>query len=244
MRQGLGSRMGAWLGLGCVLLLAACTPAQLRMPDGFAADAAAWPVSGHSPRQWNEPVRFGPYSALQLEEGGTFGWGLPVGRVDFGRSERRYAFTLVAIGQAPVEVQCRVRHLALWQWGANGRVETRIEVDATALEGPMLDCGLVHDGIEPALPLALERKGTRLHGRLASPWGEYAVRSLHGYAGTPIAGYAPTGFELVAGGRTLMVVDLIDHGQVFLDPAVDESQRTYLAAAAAILLLLGEDAEA
>lgn len=243
MRQGFGST-GAWLGLACVLALAACAPAQLRMPDGFAADAAAWPVTGHSPRRWNEPVRFGPYSALRLEEGGTFGWTLPVGRVDFGRSERRYAFTLVAIGQAPVEVQCRVRRLALGQDGANGRVETRVELDATAFEGPMLDCGLVHDGVAPALPLALDRKGTRLQGRLASPWGDYAVRSLHGYAGTAIAGYAPTGFEIVADGRPVMVVDLIDRGRVFLDPGVDEAQRTYLAAAAAILLLLGEDAEA
>jgi hypothetical protein len=189
-------------------------------------------------------VRFGPYSALQLEEGGTFGWTLPVGRVDFGRSARRYAFTLVAIGQAPVEAQCRVRKLALGQDGANGRVETRIEIDATALEGPMLDCGLVHDGIEPALPLTLVRKGTHLDGRLAAPWGEYEVRSLHGYAGTPIAGYAPTGFEIRAAGRPVMVVDLIDGGRVHLDPSVSESQRTYLAAAAAILLLLGDDAEA
>ena len=243
MRHGFGL-VAAGLGTACVLALAACTPAKLRMPDGFAAGAAAWPVSGHAPRHWNEPVRFGPYSALQLEEGGTFGWTLPVGRVDFGRSARRYAFTLVAIGQAPVEAQCRVRNLALGQDGANGRVETRIEIDATALEGPMLDCGLVHDGIEPALPLALARKGTHLDGRLASPWGDYEVRSLHGYAGTPIAGYAPTGFEIRAAGRPVMVVDLIHGGRVFLDPDVEESQRTYLAAAAAILLLLGEDAEA
>lgn len=243
MRQDSGTK-AAWLGLACTLMLAACTPAQLKMPEGFAADAAAWPVTGHAPRHWNEPVRFGPYSALQLEEGGTFGWTLPVGRVDVGRSTRGYAFTLVAIGRAPVEVQCRVRHLALGQDGANGRVETRIELDATALEGPMLDCGLVHDGVEPALPLALERKGTQLHGRLASPWGDYAVRSLHGYEGTPIAGYAATGFELVAGGRPVMVVDMIDAGRVFLDPSVGEEQRTYFAAVAAALLLLGGDAEA
>jgi hypothetical protein len=108
----------------------------------------------------------------------------------------------------------------------------------------MLDCGLVHDGVDPALPLTLVRKGTQLDARLASPWGEYEVRSLHGYAGTPIAGYAPTGFEIRAAGRPVMVVDLIDGGRVHLDPSVSESQRTYLAAAAAILLLLGDDAEA
>lgn len=84
MRNGIATQ-GAWAGLACLLALAACAPAHLRMPEGFAADAVAWPVSGHSPRTAGEPVRFGPYSALQLEDGGTFGWTLPVGRVDLGR---------------------------------------------------------------------------------------------------------------------------------------------------------------
>lgn len=243
MRQSFGS-MGAWIGLASVLVLAACAPARLRMPDGFAGGGIAWPVTGHSPRHLDEPVRFGPYSALQMAEGGTFGWTLPVGRSDLGRSERRYAFTLVAIGQPPVETQCRVRSLALGRDGANGRVETRVELDLTALEGPMLDCGLFHDGAAEALPLQLERRGVRLQGRLVAPWGTYGIRSLHGYEGTAVSAYAPTGFEIVTDGRPSMVVDLIDAGQVFLDPGVDEAQRTYLAAAAAALLLLGEDAGA
>lgn len=235
---------GAWIGLTCVLALAACAPARLKMPDGFAAGAPAWPVTGHSPRRFGEPVRFGPYSALDMRDGSTFAWRLPAGRVDFGRSARRYAFTLVAIGQAPVETQCQVRNVALGQDSAHGRVESRLELDLTALEGPMLDCGLFHDGAEDPLPLELARKGTRLNGRLVAPWGEYEVRSLHGYEGTSIAAYAPTGFEIVSAGRPVMVVDLIDAGSVYLDPAVDEAQRTYLAAAAAALLLLGADAEA
>lgn len=236
--------MGAWVGLASVLALAACTPARLRMPDGFAAGAAAWPVSGHSPRRFGEPVRFGPYSALELQDGGTFSWALPVGQADFGRSERRYAFTLVAIGQPPVETQCRVRSLALGRDQVRGRVESRIELDMTGIEGPMLDCGLIHDDAAEPLPLQLARSGVRLHGRLVAPWGAYGIRSLHGYESTPVSAYAPTGFEVVRDGRPLMVVDLIDAGRVYLDPAVDEAQRTYLAAAAAALLLLGDDAGA
>ena len=243
MRQGSGT-IGAWMGLACVLALAACAPAQLRMPAGFAADAVSWDVNGHSPRRAGEPVRFGPYSALELRDGATFGWALPVGRGDFSRSARRFGFTLVAIGQAPVETQCRVRNMALGQEGANGRVDTRIEVDLTSLAGPMLECGLVHDGTIPALALHLERRGTHLDGHLDSPWGSYDVRSLHGMQGTVVDAYAPTGFEIVGGGRAPMVVDLINSGHVFLDPSVPEEQRTFFAAVAAALLLLGADAEA
>lgn len=232
------------VGLASVAMLAGCAPAQLRMPDGFAAGAAAWPVSGHSPRHHGEPVRFGPYSALELEDGATFSWQLPAGRVDLGGSARRYAFTLLAIGEAPVEVQCEVRSLALGHDSFNGRVESRVELDLTALRGPMLGCALHHDDAGEALPLELARDGVKLHGTLLAPWAGYEVRSLHGYAGTPVTAYGVNGFEVVRDGRPVMVVDLLDAGRVHIDASVDPAQRTYLAAAAAALLLLGEDAEA
>ena len=53
-------------------LLASCSTVQARLPEGFAAHATAYPVTGHSPRHFNEPVRIGPYSALEMREGSTF----------------------------------------------------------------------------------------------------------------------------------------------------------------------------
>lgn len=231
-------------GVFAALVLAACAPAQLRMPDGFASGATAWAVSGHSPRRFGEPVRFGPYSALGMRDGNTFSWTVPVGHMDFGSSERPYAFTLVAIGQPPVEVQCRVSSLVLGQGSVQGRVERRLELDLTGLEGPMLGCGLFHEDADRALLLELARDGVRLQGRLASPWGDYEVRSLHGYENSPVESYGPTGFEIVRDGMPVMVVDVVNGGRVLIDQRVDASQRSYLAAAAAALLLLGEDAEA
>ncbi len=232
------------VGLASVVTLAGCASAQLRMPDGFSAGDAAWPVSGHSPRRFGEPVRFGPYSALELKEGATFSWALPARRMDVGGSARRYAFTLLGIGEAPVEVQCRVRTLALGHDSVNGRVESRTELDLTALRGPMLGCGLHHDDTAEVLSLELARDGVKLHGKLVAPWAMYEVRSLHGYEGLSISAHGVNGFEVVRDGRPVMVVDMLDSGRVYLDASVEAEQRTYLAAAAAALLLLGEDAEA
>jgi hypothetical protein len=214
--------------------LAACVPAQVRMPDGFAANADSYEVSGHSPRRFNEPVRFGPYSALELREGSTFSWGIPVGSIDVGRAARRYAFTLVARERPPVEVQCRIR-----TWTASqGTSKQMLEADLTALAGPTMACGLRFDDAAQALPLEVSRKGTRLHGRLLSQRGEYQVRSVHGYEGSSWPAAEATGFEVLHHGSPLMVVDMLNAGRVHLDQRLGGDDRVYLAAAAAALLLM------
>lgn len=214
--------------------LSACTPAQARLPEGFGAHAVAYDVSGHSPRRFDEPIRFGPYSALEMREGSTFAWSVSLGALDVGRTTRPYAYTLATHGLSPVEVQCRTR---AWTAGT-GRESQRATVDVTALAGPLLACGLRPEGSDAQL-LEVARKGGRLQGRLLAPWGrEYAVRDLHGYEGTAIAGMAPTGYAIADGDSTVVVVDVLNHGRVHLDRTLDDRQRAYFAAAAAALLLL------
>lgn len=230
--------------LGLLVLLSGCATAQLQVPASFEATAQAFPVTGHSPRHFNEPVRIGPYSALELRDGGTFGWQLPVGALDVGGRTRDYAFTLVAIGQPPVEVQCRVAHLSLGYDDHHGRVETRTELDMTLLRGPAVGCALRFDDRRHVSLLQLDREGTHLDGRLATPWGDASVRSLHGLQGAVVDAYAPTGFEIVLDGKPVAMVDVVNAGRVLLDPRLDDGQRSYFAAVAAALLMLGEDAEA
>lgn len=241
MRQALFTGV---MGGGLACLLAACAPVRLQMPEGFAAGPAAWPVTGHSPRRFGEPLRFGPYSAVEPEEGGTFSWALPVARIDIAGSSRNYAFRLEAPGEVPGEVQCAVRSLALGHDTANGRVESRTELDLTELRGPAVGCGLHRDDVADAMVLALTREGTHLNGRLELPWGIHEVRSLHRYEGIAIPAYGVNGFEVLRDGKVVMVVDMLDAGHVHIADGVAPAQRSWLAAAAAALLLLGDDAEA
>lgn len=217
-----------------VLALSACTPAQLRLPDDAPASAQSFAVSGHSPRRFNEPVRFGPYSALEMREGWTASWRMPFGNADLERTAKPYAYTLVALGLPPVEVQCRARAMA----AAIGPEDRRWSIDLTPMAGPLLACGLRLDGNDP-LPLQVTREGGRLNGEVALPWGgRYGIRGLLEYANARIRAGSAIGYAVEDHGATIAVVDLLNGGRVHLDPALGEEQRVYVAATAAALLLL------
>ena len=212
----------------------ACSTLQARLPDGFAAQATAYPVTGHSPRRFNEPVRIGPYSALEMREGSTFSWSMPLGSAALRRTTKPYAFTLVAIDLPPVEVQCLARSV----WAGTGSQAHRWEIDMTALDGPMMECGLRMDGMLPS-GLQLARKGRGLAGTLDAPWGErYEISSLSHYEGSKWRSGTPTAYRIGNGGDTLAVVDVVNAGRVHLATSIDAEQRVYFAAAAASLLLL------
>jgi hypothetical protein len=213
-------------------VLTACTAAQIRMPEGFASNAQVYDVSGNSPRRHNQPMRFGPYSALEMREGGTLSWGFPIGKVDVINTRQRIAFTLVALNQNPVEVQCLKR-----SWAAeHGHELRRLEIDLTAVAGPLMNCGLRMESGD-VLALNLARSGNYLKGHLASPWGDFAIRSVHGFNGSPFTTPDPTGFEISRGGITVAVVDVLNAGRVHFDRDLSESQKTFLAAAASALLM-------
>jgi hypothetical protein len=221
------------------LALTGCTPAQVKLPTGFAERAVVHDVTGHSPRRFNEPMHFGPYSARRLKDGGTFRQGVGAGRLALIDSERPYAFTLTTLGQPPVEVQCDSRNSRL----RHGDDDSTLELDLTAIQGPVLACGLRLGGSGPVMPLELSRRGNRLEGRLDSPWGPLAVRSLHGYAGSAVTSMDASGFEVSQAGEPWMVVETINAGRVLLDPSNDPRRQVYLAALATALLLLDADLE-
>lgn len=223
--------------IAAVALLAGCTPAQVKLPAGFAERAQAHAVTGHSPRRFNQPIHFGPYSARRLHDGGTFRWEAGWGEVGLVESQRPYAFTLTTLGQPPVEVQCESRTMRL----RHEDEDSALELDFSGLQGPVLACGLQIGGAGPVLPLEVSVGRDRLEGRLGSPWGRLEVRSLHAYAGSTLASMDANGFEVSQGGQPWMVVETLNAGRVLLDPSPDPRRQAYLAAAATALLLLDAD---
>lgn len=218
--------------------LAGCTAAEVRLPDGFASRADAWEVSGYSPRRFNQALRFGPFSALEMREGSTFSWSIPLRGFDLGRSARPYAFTQATPGQAPVEVQCRT---VAWNLG-RGNDSQRLDLNPGALAGPLMACGLRHgNGFTGSLELS--RDGTQLRGRLDAANGDFEVRGTHAMAGTSLRSSEPTGFEFRRNGTVLAVVDLLNAGRVHLDRSLADDERVYLAAAASSILLLDTEIE-
>lgn len=217
--------------------LSACTPAQVKLPAGFDARAEAHAVSGHSPRRFNQPLHFGPYSARRMHEGDTFSWQLASPGLAWRDSERTYAFTLTTQGQPPVEVQCLSRQSVL----RHDDGDSSLEFDLGAFQGPVLSCGLRLGGAGPVLPLELAVKSRGFEGRFDSPWGPLAVRSLHGFEGSRWTSMEAGGFELLRAGEPWMVVETLNAGRVLIANDLDARQRVTLAAAGAALLLFDAD---
>lgn len=216
-------------------LVAGCSTAQMRLPDGFAAAPERYDVSGHNPRRANADLRFGPYAVRAVRDGSTFSWSVPVAALDVSRAWQPYAFAIDAAGAPRVEAQCQAR---AWTLGHGG--DQRTTLDLTALAGPYLSCAMRQAGAPP-FALTLARTGRDMEGRLESASGPYRVRALHGVAGSRIAAYTPTGYAIEDGDRVVAAVDVLNAGQVYFDPDAGTADRPLLAAAMAALLLLDSE---
>lgn len=211
--------------------LAACTPATVRLPPELAGDGIAYEVEGHSPRRWQQALRFGPYRTVGMREGADFSWGLPIFGSQFGRASKPWRFTLVALGEAPVEVDCRTQATHLYKRG--------FSVDISEALAPRMVCGVRQDGGEP-LVFELADKGHRYDGAIFPARGGrvvFGVRSLHGYAGSPLDSAEPLGYEIQRGDRTVAAIDTLNAGRVTFSPDTAPRERVLLAAMASALLM-------
>lgn len=226
------------LALGAAIaLLAGCAPAQVRLPDGFAAESTAYEATGLSPRRHGQPIQVGPYAVRDFRDGGTYSQGASVGRAGWRHDWRGWTFTLEAPGLAPVVVRCEGSRSALVREDSNGETE----IDLGGAEGPALGCGLQQADSGEMFALEMVRRGERLQGRLEGPAGPWQVRSLHGLEGAVLATGEPVGFAFGRGEATTMVVDTTAAGRLLMAGDPDPRERALLAAAA-IALMTADDA--
>jgi len=218
--------------------ISGCAPAQVKLPDGFAAESAAYDVSGISPRRHGDPIHVGPYAVRDLRDSGTYSQSASVGRAGWRRDWRGWTFTLEAAEQAPVVVRCEGSRSALVREDSNGETE----IDLGGPDGPALGCGLQQADSGEMFALEIRRRGERLHGRLDGPRGALDVSSLHGLEGTPLQTGEPVGFSMARAGATVMVVDTTSAGRVLIGGDTDPRERALLAAAAVALMTAGDAA--
>ena len=207
--------------------------ARVQLPEGFAAEPEIHAVEGYSPRRFQQPLVFGPYSARIQAGGDTAVSGGSLGRLDLAEGERANAFLLTTRDQPVIDVECIGRASLLGQEDEDGGWE----VDLGALAGPVLACGLRLSQDDPGRRLVLEARARAPSGWVDSPWGRLRVTPLLGYAGSRWRSDEPTGYAVAGESGTLMVVDLLNAGQVLFDPTLDARSKAWLAAVAAALLL-------
>lgn len=225
------------LGLLPVLVLVACTPARVRMPATPMPGASAHDVHGHSPRDWRQPLAFGPFRTAPVVDGGTFAWTESVEGTTLVESLRPYRFVLRAGDGPSVEVECRTQKAVLV------RPRSGFELDASAFNrDTRLECALHAPGHGTWLLTLRGTRDGRLSGELERGITLLQVRSLHAYEGSGITSPEPLGYAIDDGEAPAMVVETINAGRVVL-AATPKDRHPVLAAAAAALLLFDPEME-
>lgn len=198
-----------------LLLLPACVTAQLDLPEGAHA------VEGANPRRWNRPIAFGEWRTRAVDEGTTRSWLADLGVLQVGKTDQAYRLTL-----NDVAVECHTRELVLGRSG--------VFVDPSFGGDPILVCGY---GEQSVLTLARTGKSEpSLRGTIRSASGApLEVRSLHRASAGGWPSGEPFGYEILRDGRRVAVVETVNRGRVWIDPAAGD--RDTLAAVAASLLL-------
>ncbi|HEY0157400.1 MAG TPA: hypothetical protein VGF28_08960 [Thermoanaerobaculia bacterium] len=204
--------------LPLLFLLTACTTAQLDLPAG------AYDVTGSNPRRWNAPISFGDWRTEWVDEGTTRSWLAELGIVQVARADQGYHLAING-----VDVECHTREFVV---GTSG-----VFVDPTFGGQALLVCGYDRNGERSVLTLS--RTGQTeptLRGTLRDADGKaLEVKSLHRVPGSGWPSGVPYGFEI---GNRVAVVETVNRGRVWIDPAAED--RDTLAAVAASLLLFRE----
>lgn len=214
------------LFLGLTLILAtSCQTAQMQVAPSLAS-APAMAVEGANPRRWNAPVRFGPWSTLEAREGLTWQFGQRLLGIDAQLAFQPYQFALAA-GDQPLQGECITRALVLSRHGLS------VEPAREAL--PALACGF-RAADEGTLRLRTTLKNTE-QGEIAFAGTTWQVRSIHELIGAKVRNGDPVGYEITDGDRIVAAVETINHGRVWMSPALDEKERGKVALVATALLL-------
>jgi hypothetical protein len=202
------------------LSLTACTTAQIDVPEGWL------PVEGANPRIWNQPISFGEWRTSSVREGAQRSLLLDAGVLQLGKTDQAYRLTL-----NEVDVECHTRELVIGRGG--------FFIGPDAGETPLLTCGYLRGDAGAGAGLLLMRTGRvepALRGELRVIDGlRMELRSVHRAKGGSIASSEPFGYEIVHNDKVVAIVETINQGRVWIDPAAKD--RDFLAAAAASLLL-------
>lgn len=202
-----------------LLVLTACTSAQIDLPDGSYA------VEGANPRRWNQPLAFGEWRTSMVNEGTTRSMFHDLDVVQVGKVDQGYRLNL-----GDVFVECHTREVVIGRAG--------FFVDANLGREPLLVCGLDEAGTRSLF--ALSRTGKvepTFRGELRGVNGgpAFEVRSIHRVTGSSIPSGEPFGYEILSDGRRVAAVETINRGRVWIDP--NAPNRDVLAGTAAALLL-------
>lgn len=213
-----------------VFLLAGCQAARMPVPPALSASERL-AVQGRQGLKIREHVRFGPYEAVEIDRSWTRGSDLQVQAYEGNRRKQQYTFVLREGDASRWHVSCEA-------FLRKHTIRTKV-VDVELEDRSALDCDIRAAGdASGAWTLALAENQERpLEGDLTNGDERLRVRGTRRLQkGLPAE--TTTGYEVLAAGRAVAAVEVINAGAVWLDASAARERQGLLSATAAALLLL------
>ena len=207
------------------LAIAGCQTAQMKVDPSLSA-VAPLSVVGANPRVWNSQISFGPWATSEVREGLTWGFGYRLLGVEARYASQPYRI-VVASGDARMQGECITRALALSRKG--------LTVDPAFGMMPALSCGFTGMG-EGTLRLKTTASNAE-KGEIVFGTDRWTIRSINEFAGSPIRSTEPAGYEFSYDDQVVAAVETINHGRVWISPALSREEQARIAALATVLLL-------
>jgi hypothetical protein len=220
-------------------LVSGCATARMKLDPALTAASEEWPVSGANPRSWDAPLAVGPYRTAAVRDAGRIGWSVQSLSVGVSSTHRPYAWVLAGPGRT-VEAECHER-------GFEAFTASGYAIDAQGASGrPVLACAFrgAGEGTPAAWTLTLRATGkatSAFAGELRDEAGgaTYTVRASHALEGSPLPLGTPAGYAVEREGATVLVVETLGAGRVWIRTAAADGDA--LAAASVALLLFHPD---
>jgi hypothetical protein len=218
-----------------LILATACASARVRVDPALADSSDEWTVAGANPRRWDAPLAVGPYRTGAVRDSGTLGWSVQIQSLGIEKTHRPYAFAVSGPGGF-VDAECHERTFQAFH--ASG-----MQYDVRGARGePVLSCAFRSDHRTWTLSLRATGAAQPAYaGELRDEAGlSYAVRSVHGLEGSPVALGSPAGYEVERSGAKVALVEVLGPGRVLVARGTADGG-AFASAAAALLLFQPPD---
>lgn len=225
----------ACICLAILPLLSACQLARMQVSpalagvEPFAVDRANW-------RRPEDPLSFGTWRTAQID----YGWGKFRSRsypvtvrgnttIDFQKFERPYFIQLQA-GSGAISAECLTR--------AEGVAYKDWSLDKGALQGiPPLHCWYEGAAAEGEMELLeMPTIAGSEEGRIDFAVSSWRVRSVNRIEGGRSPG-GIVGYEIRSGEEVIAAVETMNHGRVWMSPALEPLDQDRVAIVAMALLV-------
>jgi hypothetical protein len=213
------------LTLVTCLAIAGCQTAQMKLDPALSA-VMPLSVEGANPRVWNSQISFGPWATSEVREGLTWGFGYRLLGVEARYATQPYRIVLSS-GDTRLQGECITRALALSRKG--------LAVDPAFGMLPALSCGFTGAG-DGTLRLKTTASNAE-EGEIVFGTDRWTIRSVNNFAGSPISSAEPAGYEFGHEGQVVAAVETINHGRVWMSPALSREEQARVAVLATALLL-------